>query len=257
MQLINKDLDLSHFYQSIAIASHRILMLDYDGTLAPFTIERDKAYPYPGVREVLNDLVSSHRTRLVVISGRSVRDLVALLQLPRLPELFGSHGLERMSAGGGYVSIEVDERIRHGLAQIDDWIEQEGLAEWTERKPFGFAFHWRGLPEEQEAAIRARVREKWQYAADDFGLILREFDGGLEIRINTVDKGTAVQKIVEGAPEDSAIAYLGDDDTDEDAFKALGDRGVSVLVSDRSRETLADLRIEPPKELLDFIRRWV
>ena len=87
--------------------------------------------------------------------------------------------------------------------------------------------------------------------------MLREFDGGLEIRINTIDKGTAVQKIVEGAPKDSAIAYLGDDDTDEDAFKALGDRGISVLVSDRHRETLADLRIEPPEELLDFIRRWV
>ncbi|MDH4156489.1 MAG: trehalose-phosphatase, partial [candidate division Zixibacteria bacterium] len=224
MQLINKDLDLSRFYQSVETASHRILMLDYDGTLAPFTVERDKAYPYPGVREILSELVSSHRTRLVVISGRSVRDLVELLQLAQLPELFGSHGLERMSASGGYVSIEVDERIRHGLARIGRWIEQEGLADRTEIKPFGFAFHWRGLPEEQEAAIRGKVREKWQYTADDFGLVLREFDGGLEIRINTIDKGTAVCKIIDGAPEDTAIAYLGDDDTDEDAFGALGGR---------------------------------
>jgi trehalose-6-phosphatase len=52
------------------------------------------------------------------------------------------------------------------------------------------------------------------------------------------------------------IAYLGDDLTDEDAFKALKGKGLSVLVRDTQRDTLADCWLTPPDELLDFLHHW-
>jgi trehalose-phosphatase len=56
--------------------------------------------------------------------------------------------------------------------------------------------------------------------------------------------------------EDSVAAYLGDDVTDEDAFRAIKGRGLSVLVRPEHRETEADVWIRPPDELLEFIGRW-
>ena len=69
-------------------------------------------------------------------------------------------------------------------------------------------------------------------------------------------KGDAVKQILAESPNDAVIAYLGDDLTDEDAFKALQGKGLSVLVRDTRRETLADCWLTPPHELLDFLHNW-
>jgi trehalose-6-phosphatase len=55
----------------------------------------------------------------------------------------------------------------------------------------------------------------------------------------------------------AAVAYLGDDRTDEDAFAALAGRGLAVLVRDRDRPTEADIRLRPPDEVVAFLSRWV
>jgi trehalose-6-phosphatase len=57
-------------------------------------------------------------------------------------------------------------------------------------------------------------------------------------------------------PEDAAVAYLGDDFTDEDAFVAVKPRGLAVLVRPEFRETAADVWIRPPRELIAFLKRW-
>jgi trehalose-6-phosphatase len=55
---------------------------------------------------------------------------------------------------------------------------------------------------------------------------------------------------------ETAAAYLGDDATDEDAFKAIRGRGIGVLVRPQFRATAADFWLKPPEELLEFLERW-
>ena len=73
------------------------------------------------------------------------------------------------------------------------------------------------------------------------------FDGGLEIRVAGPGKGDAVRAILKEAGPGAAVAYLGDDQTDEDAFHALKGIGLTVLVRPQSRPTAADVWLQPPR----------
>ena len=88
-------------------------------------------------------------------------------------------------------------------------------------------------------------------------LELLRFDGGIELRARGMDKGQVIGKLLSEVAPDASVAYAGDDRTDEDAFRALGERGLRVLVRDEVRPTLADLWLRPPGELLDFLFRWL
>jgi trehalose-phosphatase len=83
-----------------------------------------------------------------------------------------------------------------------------------------------------------------------------DFDGGKEIRIKGIDKGSAVNKVMSTAMAGSVSAYLGDDLTDEDAFLQMGDTGLKVLIRDKLRSTLADIRLVPPDDLVWFLEKW-
>jgi trehalose-phosphatase len=85
---------------------------------------------------------------------------------------------------------------------------------------------------------------------------LLRFDGGLELRTRGCNKQHAAKAILSEMGPDSAIAYLGDDLTDEDAFAVTKPRGIAVLVRSEYRETAADVWLRPPGELLAFMGRW-
>lgn len=257
MEALNPDISLDRFFDDLAKAVERLLMLDYDGTLAPFHEDRDRATPYPGVRERLTNLVESDRTRVIIISGRRAHDLDSLLGLATLPEIWGCHGAERRLPDESYQLAPLSVRVARGLEEIDVWAEKEGLEEHLERKPAGRAFHWRGREKETIAKIRSSVTSAWSARAASFELSVHEFDGGLELRAEGIDKSTAVRTILSESETGAVAAYCGDDHTDEDAFRALAGRGLRVLVRSEIRESRADLWIKPPEELLAFLDRWV
>lgn len=257
MLVLSDKVNLDDFLARLRTSTNRILMLDYDGTLAPFTTERDKAFPYPDVSAVLDDLVSCRITRTIIISGRPVDTLKPLLRTRNVPELWGCHGLERLKPDGSYSIGETESRTREGFREIEKWAEENDLTQYTERKPSGIAFHWRGLSARRANQMENQVSVKWSQTAETFGLSLHRFDGGLELRVSSVNKGMAVSRIIRESTPGSVIAYVGDDATDEDAFDALGGFGLSVLVGNSARKTSADILLRPPEDLVDFLRLWV
>lgn len=257
MKILNPDIDLELFYRRRKEVSQKALLLDYDGTLAPFHKEPNKAEPYPGIREVLNRIMQVPDIRVVIITGRWTKDLVPLLQLEKQPEIWGSHGLERLKTDGSYEIDSMDEHHLDGLVVADELIEEVGLSSRCEKKPGCLAIHWRGLDEGKVKEIKNLVEPRWSTLAQAWQLNLLEFDGGLELRVPARNKGDAVETILEEMAQDAVGAYLGDDLTDEDAFKAIKGKGIGILVRDELRPTAADLWIRPPEELLTFLSGWI
>ncbi len=231
------------------------LLLDYDGTLAPFSPDRMSAFPYAGVEDVLGTIIDTGRTRLVVISGRPVHEVTLLLGVS-VPEIWGSHGLERLRAGGSLETVILDESERSALAQAGATLELLGLSLLAEFKPASVAVHWRGLDPDKVKQVRDLVREPWARLSAGGAMALLEFDGGMEIRVAKRNKGDAVRTILSEVHPLLPVAYLGDDRTDEDAFYALQGRGLAVLVRPEWRESKANVWIRPPDELLAFLRAW-
>lgn len=258
MQVLTPSLDLAAFFQRVAHAPGRLLMLDYDGTLAPFHVDPARAVPYPEVVPVLEAIVASGGTRIVVVSGRPADEVPQLLGLTQRPEIWGSHGWERLMPDGRRFVEEPRPDARRALAEATTAIEAAMSGDSRlERKLASIALHWRGLPPDRAEQLKRRAEELWTPVTGAGALELLPFDGGLELRTVGCNKQYAVKAVLSQTAEEAAIAYLGDDITDEDAFRAVKARGVGVLVRPQFRETAADVWLTPPHELVEFMGRWV
>ncbi len=259
MKVLNQDKDPSKFFESLKKSRNRALLLDYDGTLAPFVVKRDKAFPYPKVPAVLRDIIQVGDTRLVIITGRGLEDITSLLGLERTPEIWGSHGGERLLQDGTYQKASLPTTTSHGLESALRWMDKMGWNDYVEKKPLGVAIHWRGAEPGKVKKIQNGLLKVLPNFTVGTGLSIHAFDGGLELRPPEISKGEAVKTILSEMGGQAVAAYLGDDLTDEDAFSAVkkcASRGIGVLVREKLRHTKADLWLRPPAELLDFLSRW-
>jgi trehalose-phosphatase len=256
MKALDYQLAYAPFLERLASAPARILLLDYDGTLAPFQIDRNLAVPYPEVRDLIIRIRDA-KTHVILISGRPPYDLAVLSGIEPRPEIWGSHGFERLKPDGSYESDALSRPQKTGLALAVKLLESEGMEPRVEVKPGGVAIHVRGLSRSDAEEIIGKVRRLWLPLLAEFSLTLLEFDGGMEIRVPGRDKGFAVRTILaEGVP-DAAIAYLGDDRTDEDAFRELNGKGLTILVRPEYRPTAAEIWLQPPQELIRFLEEWL
>jgi len=248
---------VSEFMERLRDAPSAALVLDYDGTLAPFQVDRFEAHPYPGVIPLLEKIAATGRTRLAVISGRPVFELRSMLDRLGNVEMWGAHGLERLSPNGSYGELTINRKTLELLWQAKKSIVDAGLISLAEIKPGGIAIHWRGVPAYEAKHAAALVRKLWrEYAGLPLFRIL-EFEQGVELRVAHPDKGDAIATLVQELEPEAQIAYLGDDKTDEDAFYTLNGRGLTVLVRPEYRKSLAQAWLRPPEELIRFLEDWL
>ena len=255
MMPLNDRFDLARFFARLRAARERVLLLDYDGTLAPFHMDPRLALPYPNVCTVLRRVLAVPRTRIVIVSGRRIEDLRAPLAMVPHTEVWASHGWEWISRGG-FDRHTPAAHVRDALASARAAVLPL-LVPGTRLETMlaSVALHWRGMPSRAAARIHAAALEAWEASAKS-DLVLLPFDNGLEIRALGHDKGDAVRAAIATAGEDAACAYLGDDFTDEDAFRAIRPHGLGVLVREQPRKTDADLWLSRPHEVTTFLERW-
>ena len=249
--------EIEQFMESVAQSPVSALLLDYDGILAPFCLNRQQAIPYPGMTALLQEITANGRTRVAIITGRSAHEVIPLLAVHPAPEIWGLHGAERLRPDGTCETPRVEEPVLRALAEADRWLREQGLHHRAEFKTGAVAIHWRGLDETMGAETRERVLLGWLPIAQSTPMELLEFDGGIEMRMPGKDKGDAVHTILDEIGPKAPVAYLGDDITDERAFLALGTRGLTVLVRSEWRKTAAAVWIRPPEGLREFLTRWL
>lgn len=250
---------LEQFFDSVQWAQAPLLLLDYDGTLADFRINRFNARPWAGVRELLARVQQDNRTRLIVVTGRPAGEINPLLQLETPVEVWGLHGAEHLFADG---RCELEPAPPGALAKLDELrqlLQRDSFGGIVENKPNAVVMHWRGHPHRQAQVIERKTRALFEPAAQVTGLSLLPFEAGLELRVGR-DKGGAVQAIIESAERGSPVTYVGDDLTDESAFCAVNEARaphLSVLMRRELRQTNAEVWLRPPEDLRWFLHEWL
>ncbi len=246
------------FFQSLAVANESMLLLDFDGTLAPFRVDPSKVRPWPGVTELLGRIRQRARTRLAIVTGRPAADVSLLLGLYPPVEIWGLHGAERLYPDGRVEREDLLVHQQEALRTARDRVHSArlGMTLRIEEKWNSVSFHWRGKRPQTAQSARRRTYKLLRGFADGAGMQLLEFDGGIELRAGR-DKGAVVRLLLQGSGPDMPVAYLGDDATDENAFAALPRQGLGVLVRPIWRPTAAQVWLRPPGQLLRFLKTWL
>ena len=219
-----------------ALAARRPLLLasDYDGVLSPLVDDPSAAGPEPGVAEALERLAAVDGVTVALVSGRGVADLQRTSGFTGSYRWVGSHGAEF----DGPLTGELADR-RDRLAERLEPVVAEADGAWLEVKPASVAVHVRKV---QDRVLAARVLENARAVADS-SLTMKPGKDVLELAVTDADKGSAVARLV-GELGVTGVAYLGDDVTDEDAFRTLGPDALTVKVG--QGETLARYRVADP-----------
>jgi trehalose-phosphatase len=250
---------LDEFFDTFAGEARPILLLDYDGTMAPFRVDRFEAKPFAGVRELLTRIQEQGQTHLAVITGRPAAEIAPLLGLKPALDVWGLHGAERIYPSGKRELEPAPASAMRMLDELRQRLGRDSLGGLFEDKPNAVVMHWRGCAPQKARAVEKRTRQLFEPLAQFEGLSLLEFEAGVELRVGR-DKGGAVEGILAEAGLHGPVAYLGDDLTDESAFRAvnkLGGAHLSVLMRRVERATEAEVWLRPPAELRMFLERWL
>ncbi len=242
--------DNSEDVQMKILGKDVILFLDYDGTLTPIVATPDLAVMADDMRECVRRLIQ--KMKVSIVSGRATDDVRSKVQIDGI-FYAGSHGFEIVDPVG-YVTInEEAQMIRSSIDEIYEKLSQqvkhiEGAL--IEDVKYTVSCHYRLVKDEDFAEFEGIVNTALTGYPN-----LRKTSGKkvFEIRPNIDwDKGKAVswiKNVLKFDPEKHVAVYIGDDTTDEDAFKVLKDEGFGILVAEDVRETEAKYYVRNPLEV--------
>ena len=235
------------------------LFLDYDGTLTPLVGRPEDAHLSEATREVLAQGRRAPTLDVVIVSGRSLADVQAMVGVPGLTYV-GNHGFEIEGPGISYRHPGTDRHVAT-IARAAGELERlkiEGA--WVEQKGVTLTYHLRAVPPE--------LRET---AEDQAEALLRRRHLRVVVGRDAVEgrppvdwhKGHAVLYVLmrrHGVqwPARLRALYIGDDATDEDAFRSLRGMGRSICVApvESTEGTAADFRLPDPEAVVQLVRRF-
>jgi trehalose-phosphatase len=215
-----------------------LIACDYDGTLAPIVEDPTKAAPLPEAVAAIRALAALPQTTVAVISGRALRDLAALSRLPSEVYLVGSHGSE-FDVGFVDALPQDRQRLRGELHAVLSELVKDQPGVKLEVKPASVAVHTRTASREVAERVVEEVRSGPASWAD---IQVTHGKEVIELSVITTHKGTALDTLRTQLSA-SAVVFVGDDVTDENAFAHLdaSDMGVKVGPGDtRARYRVPD-----------------
>jgi trehalose 6-phosphate synthase/phosphatase len=233
-------------------ADHRLLLLDYDGTLLPFSGNFENAKPSANLIKLLTKLSSDSRNEIVLISGRSREDLEKWLgDLP--VNLIAEHGAyTRKVHGRQWTSTSsVGTSWKNDMRPTLAYYATKTPGAIVEEKAHSLVWHYRESPPYYAQKYAVAIKRVLRPMIHKNHLEIFNGNKILEIKDPHLNKGTAVRQWVTN--EYSFILAIGDDYTDEDMFRELPDKSYSIKVG--SGRTLARFRVGSFDDVRSLLRR--
>jgi trehalose 6-phosphate phosphatase len=249
-------MNVPDFWTRVRSAEFRFLGLDYDGTLAPFHVDPLEARPFPGVKETLKALQETKNTTLAIISGRPVVEVQHLLGNLGIT-IVGSHGFELLRTDGALLNKQPSVKQQEGLRKARNLAIRLGVEKKLEPKIASIAFHTRGMNHELCSRLQEQISAAWLDLSDAHELECRKFNGGIEIRATGWHKGDALSSLLAVQPGGTFAVYIGDDETDEDAFRRIQTYGVGLKVGTPAVPTAALGFLADCQAVFDFLTTWL
>lgn len=237
------------------------LFLDYDGTLTPISRRPDKAPISKRAKRLLSRLSKSPRCKLAIVSGRALKDIKGIVDTAGIVYV-GNHGLEIEGPKLKFKSIvpagfrELLQEIKHDLNKR--LISIKGI--FLEDKGYTLSLHYRLVSKKHIPLVRTAFHEAVMSYLVRNKVKINSGKKVLEIRPPIRwDKGKSILWLLarqEFASKDNTVfpVYIGDDITDEDAFRSLKDKGLTVFVG-KPKKTRARYYLKSPREVMELLIR--
>ncbi len=237
-------------------ASDVFCFLDYDGTLTPIAQTPDEAHPLPGTAALIARLSRAVGTEVAIVTGRSIDDLRRFVDVAGISYI-GIHGLELLRPGAGLQTSPSAAVIRSLIPAMRRRLDasvgrRPGI--FCEEKGAALACHYRLASRDDARAARdAVVALVRSYQRRGVSLAFIDGHEVTEVRPVDANKGKAVCALLSSRLPPPLALYIGDDRTDEDAFRQLPPSSITVRVAGPEQETAARYRLADPAEVHAFL----
>lgn len=235
-------------------AKTRHLFLDYDGTLVPFSKHPKLAVPNQELLDLLQKIASDQRTRVTIISGRDSVTLEGWLN--DLPvNLVSEHGASvRLKNGAWKHHREADQSWKPIMRPTMELYAQRSPGSFLEEKTHTLAWHYRNVHPELGFIRSRELLDNLHHLVRNTPLQIIDGNKVIEVRISGVDKGAVAKQFLDTEEFDFVMA-IGDDKTDEDMFKALTGKAVTVKVG--PGHTAARYNLSNQADVANFLNQLI
>ncbi|HWJ92956.1 MAG TPA: bifunctional alpha,alpha-trehalose-phosphate synthase (UDP-forming)/trehalose-phosphatase, partial [Flavisolibacter sp.] len=241
---------LARFHQS----AKRCILLDYDGTLAPYQKLPSLAAPSEELIRLLNDLAKEPANEVVIISGRDVDTLEKWLGKINL-NMIAEHGACIKHKGGEWrSSVVIKTEWKEQVRPLMQLFVDRCPGSFIEEKKSTLAWHYRNTNEELGFVRSRELRNSLLQLTTNTSLQVVDGNKVLEVRMIGVDKGAAANQMLSELDPDF-ILCIGDDATDEDMFRAIREKGFTIKIG--RANTAAQYTILSQREVFPFLSRFI
>lgn len=234
-------------------AKKRLVFLDYDGTLAGFHNDPQKASPDEALYKLLDEISSQPNTDMYLISGRD-KETFTKWFLPKKYNMIVEHGVWLSQDGKDFHMLENVKKdwMAKILPVLESFVDRTP-GSFIEEKNYSLAWHYRNTDPDfgQKRAMELNTVLTSLIANDDLSVL--NGNKVMEIKSSNVNKGRAAMRIYAEQDYDFVFA-IGDDWTDEFMFQELPEESVTVKVG--RQKTSAKYFVDNTKNVRDILARF-
>ena len=245
---------MRHIVSAYKNSNHRILFLDYDGTLSWFKKDPEDAKPDAQLYDILMELAADEKNTIVIISGRDNETLGRWFGESCNIHFIAEHGVWLRRPGEDWYMLEqIDNEWKESVQPLLEYYVDQTPRSFIEHKNFSLVWHYRKSDPDLSMQRAWELKDELRTLTSNLNLEIMDGDKVLEIKYSGINKGrAALQKM--GDNQYDFIFAVGDDWTDEYTFDAMPDEAYTIKVG--TKATKASYYIESVDLVRELLCRF-